>query len=185
MDNKLNNSLLRVVLNIVFALFSYAYGAFASDNLRIAVVDLQNVIDNSIAVAELRKSMDQIAEKLHNEMSEKELRLKKLEAEIVKKRGIIKDEDFDKEVNDFYKQVSETQHEMQKKKSKLEHAHAEAIKIVHENTLEIISDIAKEKKYNVALPISQILYTDDNLTITKEVIERLNKKVKTIKLNYK
>lgn len=185
MDNQSNNSILKVILYLAIALSFYSGGAFASDNLKVAVVDIQNVLDNSIAVAELRKSMDSIAEKLHNEMSEKEHRLKKLEADIVKKRGVIKDEEFDKEVNSFYKKVSETQHEMQQKKSKLEQAHAEAIKSVHKNTLEIIAELAKEKKFNVALPISQILYTDDNLTITKEVIQRLNKKVKSIKLNYK
>lgn len=185
MDNKYDNCILKVIFYIVIALFSYSGGAFASDGLKVAVVDVQNVLDNSIAVAELRKSMDKLAEKLHNEMSEKELKLKKLEAEIVKKRGIIKDEEFDKEVNDFYKKVSETQHEMQQKKAKLEQSHAEAIKTVHESTLKIIADLAKEKNFNIALPISQILYTDDNLTITKEVIDRLNKKVKSIKLNYK
>lgn len=184
MDNQLNNSFLRLIL-LAILLVAPNLNAQAAEGLKIAVVDIQNVLDHSIAVVELRKSMDSLSEKLHGEMSKKESSLKKLEAEIVKKRGILKDEEFDKEVNDFYKKVSETQHEMQQKKAKLEQAHAEAIKVVHQNTLDIIANLAKEKKFSVALPIAQILYTDDNLDITKEVIVRLNKKIQKIELNYK
>ena len=185
MDNQLNNSFLKIVSYLLLALSLNCGNASASENLKIAVVDIQNVLDHSVAVIELRKSIDSLSEKLHGEMSSKESSLKQLEADIVKKRGVLKEEDFDKEVNAFYKKVSETQHEMQEKKAKLEKAHAEAIGTVHENTLKIIAELAKEKGFNLALPISQILYTDNHLTITDEVIARLNKKVKSIKLNYK
>lgn len=184
MDYKLNNSFLKLVALTIF-LFAFCSKVLATDSMKIAVVDIQNVLDNSVAVVDLRKSMDTLSEKLHGEMSAKEASLKTLEAEIVKKRGILKGEEFDKEVNDFYKKVSDTQHEMQQKKAKLEQSHAEAIQVVHQNTLDIIAELAKEKKFNVAIPISQILYTDDNLTITQEVIARLNKKIQTIRLNYK
>lgn len=185
MDNQPNNSFLKLFTYVFLALLLFTSNAKAEENIKIAVVDVQNVLDNSVAVTGLRKSIDTLSEKLHGEMSKKEVALKKQEAEIVNKKGILKPEDFDKEVNDFYKKVSETQHEMQQKKAKLEQAHADAISNVHENTLKIIAELAKEKGFNIALPISQILYTDNHLTITKEVIARLNERVKTIELKYK
>lgn len=185
MDNQPNNSILKVFLYVILALFISVNNAKAAEGVKIAVVDVQNVLDNSVAVEELRRDIDSLSEKLHNEMSGKEISLKKLEADIVKKKGSLKAEEFDKEVNEFYKKVSETQHEMQQKKAKLEQAHADAIAKVHQSTLKIIAQLAKEKGYNIALPISQILYTDNQLTITKEVIARLNKEVKSIKLEYK
>jgi Skp family chaperone for outer membrane proteins len=170
---------------LVMTILIFTTTTFAADSLKIAVVDIQYVLDHSVAVTNLRESIDKLSEKLHKEMSSKEAQLKNTEAELVKKRGILAQEQFDTEVNNFYKKVSEAQHDMQQKKAKLEQAHADAIGIVHDSTLKIIADLAKEKKFNIALPISQILYTDDDLSITSEVVSRLNNTVKSIPLNYK
>jgi len=185
MDYKPYNSILKLIIFLFLGVFALPCLAQANNNIKIAVVDVQEVLDNSVAVVSLRKSIDDISEKLHDEMAAKETNLKTLEAEIAKKKSSLKPELFKKEVNAFYKKVSETQHDMQHKKAKLEQAHAEAISKIHENTLRIVADLAKEKGFNIAVPISQILYTDANLTITKEVIEELNKKVKSVELNYK
>lgn len=189
MDSKHVSELLRKVQKNAFlgflAMLLFSSSTFATDNLKIAVVDIQYVLDHSVAVTNLRESIDKLSEKLHKEMSAKEAELKNTEAELVKKRGILAQEQFDNEVNNFYKKVSEAQHDMQQKKAKLEQAHADAIGIVHDSTLKIIADLAKEKKFNIALPISQILYTDDALSITPEVVSRLNHTMKSIPLNYK
>lgn len=155
------------------------------DQIKIAVVDVQYVIDHSVAVAELRKSIDKISEILHKEMAEKEVSLKNKEKELLEKKSKIKQAEFDKLVNSFYKEVSIVQHDTQQKKAKLEQAHADAIAKIHENVLKIIAKLADEKKFNIALPISQILYTDKNLSITEEVILKLNESLKSVPLNYK
>ncbi len=178
------NALFKFLAMTMVILFS-STSTHAQESLKIAVVDIQYVLDHSIAVTNLRESIDKLSEKLHKEMSTKEAELKNTEAELTKKRGVLSQEQFDTEVNNFYKKVSEAQHDMQQKKAKLEQAHADAIGIVHDSTLKIIADLAKEKKFNIALPISQILYTDDNISITGEVVARLNNSIKSIPLNYK
>jgi Skp family chaperone for outer membrane proteins len=188
MDSKYVSEFLRkirIALLGVLAMLLFSNSSYAQENLKIAVVDIQYVLDHSVAVVSLRESIDKMSEKLHKEMSAKELALKNAEAELVKKRDVLGQEQFDAEVNNFYKKVSEAQHDMQQKKAKLEQAHADAIGIVHDSTLKIIADLAKQKKFNIALPISQILYTDDVLSITSEVVSRLNNTVKSIPLNYK
>jgi len=188
MDSKSYNSILVAIMKrfiIIITLFCLSSTSYAGDSIKIAVVDVQYILDHSVAVANLREAIDKLSEKLHKEMSTKEAELKNTEAELVKKRGVLSQEKFDIEVNNFYKKVSEAQHDMQQKKAKLEQAHADAIGIVHDSTLKIIASLAKEKGFNIALPTSQILYTDDNLSITTEVVSRLNVQVKSIPLNYK
>jgi outer membrane protein len=168
-----------------FILFSVSHvSASELPVSKIAVVDVQAVLDSSIAVKFLRESIDKIGENLHNELSAKELSLKNTEAELVKKRGILKQEQFDKEVEVFYKQVSEAQSDMQKKKAKLEQAHADAIGYVHSATIKIIDEIAKERGFNIALPASQVLYYNEALNITSDVTNKLNQIVKTVELKY-
>jgi len=47
----------------------------------------------------------------------------------------------------------------------------------------IIQDYMKEKKIRMVIDKKSILLADENLDLTKEIIELLNKKLKSIKLN--
>jgi Skp family chaperone for outer membrane proteins len=151
---------------------------------KIAVVDVQSILEHSVAVGEIRKSIDSISSKLQQEITNKELALKKLEEELIKKRSEIKEEAFEKLVSEFNQKVSTAQKEVQQKKARLEQAHSEAIRKVHDVTVTIIGDLAKRDHFDVALPSSQVLFVAGSLNITHEVLELLNSKLKVVKVNY-
>ena len=153
-------------------------------NAKIAVVDVQVVLDNSVAVKHLRQSIDKITEQFSKELSAKEIEFKKMESDLVKKRDLVKPEEFDIEVESFYKKLSHFQHETQKKKEKLEKAHSEAMESVHTETIKIVHAISKEKGFNLAIPTSHTLYTMDALNITSEVTTRLNNSIKEVHLKH-
>lgn len=173
-----------VMMLTIIAFSSPTFAAVSLPNAKIAIVDVQLVLDSSIAVKHLRESIDKISEQFSKELSAKEIEFKQLEAALVKKRETSKPEQFDTEVEDFYKKLSAFQHDTQKKKEKLERAHSEAIESVHENTIKIVHEISKEKGFNLALPMSQTLYSDEVLNITEEVTTRLNQKIKEVQLKY-
>lgn len=172
---------------ILVASLLFAFGTEAAENKyqsRIAVVDVHAILEKALAVQDIRKSIDKISEGLQKEMSAKEIELKKSEEEIIKKRGTLTEEAFEKEVAAFNKKASSAQHAMQNKKVKLEQTHAEAIAKVHDATIEIIHNLSKEYEFNLAIPSSQVLYAKEDLNITEEVIKRLNEKLKTVPVNY-
>jgi Skp family chaperone for outer membrane proteins len=179
------SSLMKNVITLL-AILTFSCNALAVDfsNAKIAVVDVPSVLDNSVAVKHLRASIDKISEQFSKELSSKEIEFKQMEAALVKKRDTIKPELFDTEVEAFYKKLSVFQHETQKKKEKLERAHAEAIDLVHENTIKIVHAIAKEKKFNIAMPMSHTLYSDEAMNITAEVTSRLNHTLKEVALKF-
>ena len=177
--SKLTQSILLTILT-----FSFSAEAANQSATKIAIVDVQAVIDNSIAVKHLRESIDKISEELSKELSAKEVEFKNMEATLVKKKERLKPEQFDIEVENFYKTLSAFQHETQKKKEKLERAHNEAIESVHTSTIKIIHKISKEKGFSISLPASQTLYSDESLNITEEVTKQLNETVMDVKLNY-
>jgi Skp family chaperone for outer membrane proteins len=175
----------RVLLCILCAFALDTFAADAKYQSRVAIVDVQAILEKSLAVQDIRKATEDIGTGLQKEMSVKEQELKQLEESIIKKRGVIKDEEFDKEVAAFSKKVSDAQRMMQEKKVRLEQAHAEAIAKVHEATIGIIHSISQEYGFNIALPSSHVLYATDDLNITAEVIAKLNSKLKSVVLNYK
>ncbi|WPY00560.1 OmpH family outer membrane protein [Candidatus Trichorickettsia mobilis] len=153
-------------------------------NTKIAVVDVQSILEHSVAMQNIRKSIDVISSKMQQDVTQKEIELKRIEEELIKKRSILNEEAFEKVVSDFNQKVSAAQKDMQNKKTRLEQAHAEAIRKVHDATITVISDLAKKYNFNLVLPSSQVLFVTNELNITHEVVELLNNKIKTIKVNF-
>ena len=182
------SSYILFVLTIALTSVAYAAEPWAEKSwleARVAVVDVQAILEKSVAVQSIRKSIDRISEDLQKEMSAKEEALQNTEKEIIKKRGVLKEEDFDREVKEFNRKVSEAQRTVQEKRTKLEHAHSQAMAKVHEVTVQIIDALSKERGFNIAAPSSQVLYATDALNITGEVISRLNNQLKSVQVNYK
>lgn len=169
---------------IVWAKLDKPYDSDSSFNAKAAVVDVESILEHSKAILHIKKSINIISEQIQNELSSKEVKLKQAEAELIEKRGVLSKEEFDKLVAVFNKKVSLTQQEMQNKKSALERAHADAIAKVHENTISVISDLSKKYGFNIVFPSSQVLFVDNSLNITHEVISNLNDRLQEVKVNY-
>ena len=177
---------LKILLPIIlfFNLSAMAIEPKRNFEVRIAVVDVQSILENSIAITGVRKSIDAISGDIQKYLAAKELEFKAIEEGLIKKRGVLNEEAFEKEVDNFNKKVSEAQKEMQSRKARLEQAHAGAISKVHEVTMEIINELARKYNFNMALPSSQVLFATTDLNITSEVITALNSRLKSVKVNY-
>ncbi|NRB11080.1 MAG: OmpH family outer membrane protein [Rickettsiaceae bacterium] len=151
---------------------------------RVAVVDIQSVFEHSLAAQKIRESINSISQKIDIEVSAKQRELKEIEAELIKKRGTIDEEEFQARVTEFSKTVSEAQQMVQSKKRALEQAHAQAIIKVQEQITLIIEELAEKYELNLVLPSIQVLYINNDMNITLEVISTLNKKLKSVEVKY-
>jgi outer membrane protein len=176
---------LKYIAVVVLAIISVT--AFADDNkftARVAVVDVESILEHSLAVKQVKKVINEISDKIQRELTEKEIDLKSAEAELLKERDSLSEEKFNSKVLEFNKKISQTQKEMQEKKNALEAAHAEAIAQVHKATMEVISELSKQYGFNLVLPSSQILFVESSMNITLEVITKLNERLSTIAVKY-
>lgn len=190
--------ILSAVLAMNMAVFVYASDSKPSASLnnnvgtnlsnrydaRIAIVDIQTVLSESIAVQGMQREITQIGANLEKLMQEKERELKSDEDAIVKKRGTVGDSEFEKNVSQFHEKLTSVQRMMQEKKSRLDKAHADAMAKVQDVTIGIIEDVAKEQNLNVVMSASPLLYYNQSYDITKIVISRLNNKLKKVPFNY-
>ena len=176
-------NLIRNILCIILLLpsISLAQDKFIT---KIAVVDIESIFENSVAINGMKKSISALSNNIQEELSAKETELKVTESELVKEREILGEKEFATKVEEFNKKVSAAQQEMQHKKSALEQSHASALAEVHKNVIEIIAELSKKYSFNIALPSTQILYTDDSLNITPDVIDILNQRLSEVKINY-
>ncbi|MFK8039925.1 MAG: OmpH family outer membrane protein [Rickettsiaceae bacterium] len=152
--------------------------------IEIAVVDVQLVLERSLAVQNIKKSIANLTASIQKDISEKEAKLKSVEESIKNKRNVITTDEFEKETNEFQKSVNNLQKDVQDKKIRLERSHAEAFDRVHDVLIAIILELSNKHDFSVAIPSSHILFAKKNLDITDEVLSLLNERVQDIQLNY-
>lgn len=151
---------------------------------RVAIVDVEAIFEHSIAIKDIRHKINKISNKIQKEMSQREIELKKLESELIKQRGVIPESEFNEKLTEFNRRVSSTQQLLQQRKIALDRAHSEAISAVHKNSVDIIAGLAKKYGFNLVIPATQVVYVENDLNITMEVISSLNKKLTHIDVNY-
>ena len=116
-------------------------------------------------------------------LKETEKKIQAEEKEIIKQKKIISGEEYKKKVTALRNKVSSLQKErnqllesVSKQRNK---AKSELLKALNP----IISNYMKEKKIRMVIDKKNLLLADDGLDITKDIINLLNKNLKTIKLN--
>jgi len=177
---------MHLIRSIFLLIMFFPAAAFADDKFitKAAVVDVESILEHSIAIAQIKKSITIISDRIQEELSVKESDLKIIEADLIQKRGVSSEEEFNNMVADFNRKVSATQQEMQYKKSALEQAHSAALAEVYQNTTEVISELSKKYGLNIVLPSAQVLFVENDLNITLEVITSLNERLKTVEVKY-
>ena len=170
---------IKIILTSLLLLFSFQNKLFSE----IRYFDFKYVLNESKAGKEaqvyLKKKLDNGVKNLKN----KEQTIQDEEKKIIKQKKVISAEEYKKKVTELRKKVSSLQTErnnlldsIAKQRSK---ARTELLKTLNP----IIKDYMKEKKIRLVLEKKSILLADENLNITKEITDLLNKKLKSIKLN--
>ena len=150
----------------------------------IAVVNMQAVMRESTAAKSVREALEAKQKAYQAELSKKEDELRKEEQSIAKQKGVLSKAAFDKKVADFRKKTVDIQKEVQAKKGALDGAAEQALNDIQKVVNEILTDLAKEKGFLIALHSTQTLYYDATLDISSDVQEALNKKLTKVDVKF-
>ena len=99
------------------------------------------------------------------------------------KKKLISAEEYKKKVTELRKKVSSLQKERNKLLDSIAKQRSKARTELLKTLNPIIKDYMQEKNIRLVLEKKSILLADENLNITKEITDLLNKKLKSIKLN--
>lgn len=173
------------IYTLIFAslIATNLYAAEPNLERLIAVVDVQEIIKESTAAKNIRDQIEKKRTAYQAEINKRETDLNKKHQELSKQQSVLSKEAFDKKLQDFDTKVSEVQRDVQDKRAKLDQAYMNAVTEIQQSVEAIISDIAAEKGFLLAVPTSQILYAKENLDISDEVLKRLNQRL--TKVNFK
>ena len=146
-------------------------------------IDFKYVLNESVAGKkaqdELRKQYNKSVKNLNN----KEKKLQEEEKELIQQKKIVSADEYKKKVTELRNKVRDLQKEKNQILEKVANQRAKAKSELLRNLNPIIKEYMVEKQIRMVIDKKNLILGDENLDITKEIISRLNDKLKSIKLN--
>ena len=146
-------------------------------------LDFKYVLNESSAGKKAQTELKNRLDKGIKTIREKEKKLQEDEKKIISQKKILKPEEYKKKVNELRSSVSSLQKERKNLIEKTSKLRNKARNELLKNLNPIIKEYMVEKKIRMVIDKKSLLLADDNLDITKDIISRLNKKLKSISLN--
>ncbi len=153
---------------------------------RIAILDIQKVFRQSLVAADIRSQVTRQEKVYLSELAAEEQALRTTSEELERQRAIRSSEVYAQKEEQLNSGIAALQRGAQSRKRDLDRARVNAFKEVERSLSGIISELAKERKLNLVLTrvnkLSVVLYADDALNITEEVMKRLDQRLPSVKV---
>ena len=175
------------VLMIVLVLQTSFVRAQISSELEpvsLAVVDFRGVLSKSEAARNIRSVVDEKRQELRKYFLEVENSLRDEQKDLSKKRSIVTAEAFEKRARKLKEKAQSAQKLAQTSNQKLKKSFDQAMDKVQKELLKIVAEVAEETGVGVVLFRSAIVIAVKKLDISKEVLQRLNRKLPEVKVRF-
>ena len=163
----------------IFLLFSQASVYANSPHF----LDFKYILNNSQAGKKAQITLKNKLETGFKNLKEKEKKIQEEEKKIIQQKKILEPDDYKKKVNELRSKVSSLQKERNNLLETISSQRSKARDELLKNLNPIIKEYMKEKQIRMVIDKKSLLLADEKLEITQEIIKRLDKKLKSIKLN--
>ena len=153
------------------------------NNFPIVVIDMQYIVARSAAAVEVRNELDRLKKEYTAIVTKEEEELKLLQDELGVQRSILPVGEFNKLEQDFRSRVEKLQSVIAEKNKELEQILKKSINIIQRKSIQIITNIARERGLAAVLDTSTVVLAADSINISKIVIENLNKEMPSIDID--
>jgi outer membrane protein len=150
----------------------------------LAVVDFRGVLAKSEAARNIRSAVDERRRELRKYFLEVENSLRDEQKDLSKKRSIVTAEAFEQRARKLKEKAQSAQKLAQTSNQKLKKSFDQAMDKVQKELLRIVAEVAEESGVGVVLFRSAIVIAVKKLDISKEVLQRLNKKLPKVKVRF-
>lgn len=159
--------------------------AASGADLRMAIVRMDAIQAQSKVLQDLRKQRESYEEKLRDELTKQQKELEKEKADIEKSQEVLSQEALQRRVVEYQGRVTKLQRDLTERAQSVDASFQKALAQIQEKHLDPIIEAIIDKK-NLSLVIdgrfARTGKVVENLDITNDVINALDKKVSSIKM---
>ena len=149
---------------------------------RVGIIDLNAILRQSQATSNVRDLLDEKRVEFQEQIAAREVELLSREKSLKGKKDVMSKESYEAEVRLFQDEVANVQREIQQKRKSLDNAFQKAQDRLRSLAIEILGDIAKERKLDLVVNRNNVLVFRNQLDLTKIVLERLNERTKDARI---
>ena len=174
-----------MIKKLVLTVFSFLlyFNPVISNDLKIVFVDIDKVINQSNAGKQITKQLENLNNNNIKEFKKKETKLADEEKNLIKQKNILSQKDFQEKVKilqeniaNFKREINISRKDVDKKKL---NATTKMLNVLNP----ILADYATKNSISIILQKNLIVIGKEDLDITKEILEIINKKIKKVKKN--
>ena len=165
---------------VLFVIISFQTKSFAQAP---SYVDFKYILNQSKAGKDAQLYLKNKLDNGVKDLKAQEKKIQDEEKKIIQQKKLISPEEYKSKVTDLRKKVETLRNQKDKLFDSVNSQRTKARTELLKNLNPIIKDYMKANKIRVVLDKKAILLADENLDITKQITDLLNKKLKSIKLN--
>ena len=143
----------------------------------VAVVDIQKILNESLAAQSIRKQVEAMTKVLGADVRKARETLRNEEKDLAGKRAILSPERFSQMRRDLGKKAADRQRALNNRRRRIDRNFSNAMGKVQKVFREISAEIAKERKLDMILRKSAVVLSPTRMDVTAEVLKRLNKRL--------
>ena len=145
-------------------------------------LDFKLILNESIAGKKAQNFLKNKLEKGAANLKENEKNILEEEKKIIQQKKVISNDEYKKKLTELRNKLSTLRTTRNKLLESVAKERAEAKKTLLKNLNPILKEYMKENKIRMVIDKKNVLLADENLDITKNILEILNKKLKNIPL---
>jgi Skp family chaperone for outer membrane proteins len=158
--------------------------ATAPAPLSFGVIDMNKIMQVTDAAKDVFSQLEVKRKEYQVNISKEEDALRAAEQAILKQRDSLSKDDFDKKRKEFEDKVMAGQKLVQDRKRILDQAFSSSMGRLRNEAVKIVADVAKERNYSAVFTQDAVMISTPSLDMTDVVIERMNKSVKKIPVDW-
>ena len=169
-------------LRYFLIIISMLYSNMALSNNNIYFIDIDFVMNNSLAGKSIIKELNEINKSSQNKFKKIQKNLLDEEKKIISKKNILSKQEYLKEAELFKKKVEDYKLSRNKKINDISVMKNNSQKKLTKILTPILAEYAKKNSISYIIPKQNIIIGKSELDLTKAIIEILNSKIKKINL---
>ena len=155
----------------------------SSANENIRFININYIVNNSEAGKTLNKIIENKSEKITSELNDLGKKIENKKNKIISQKNILKKDEYEKLVKTFDEEVKKYNNIRKKKNEDFNKFRINSQKKIIETLNPIITAFLKKESIQILLQKDKIIFGDEKLDITEEILKIFNNKHKKIKFD--
>ena len=164
-------------------LFIFLFVEISNANENIKFININYIVNNSEAGKALNMIIENKSKKITSELNDLGKKIQNKKDKIISQKNILKKEEYEKLVKTYDEEIKNYNNIRKKRNDDFNKFRINSQKKIIETLNPIITAYLKKESVQILLQKEQIIFGDNKLDITEEILKIFNEKHKKIKFN--